>query len=76
MREVFGDFLPSLSHDTVVGWAVLSAYDPNTRPLLQRMRWASSPDHSDWHGLIPGLSDVPYLCRKFISDLIFKMNDD
>ena len=29
------------------------------RELLSEMYWASSPDHHDWHHLVPKASDIP-----------------
>ena len=75
LRARFGDALPRLSYETVIGWALTSAVAGTwSRRLLDGVEWASGPNHSDWMPLIPGPRDLPALLRKYASDLVAKLN--
>lgn len=75
LRSIFGDHLPEMGYDSVTSWSMLSADSRcEYRPILDGMKWASGPDHSDWSPLIPGLKDLKFLAKKLITDIIAKMN--
>ncbi|MBO4797750.1 MAG: HAD-IA family hydrolase [Candidatus Methanomethylophilaceae archaeon] len=75
MRSLFGDKLPKLGYSSVAGWSLLSALkESKYRHILDGVKWASGPDHSDWSSLVPVLGDVPFLLKKTASDFISKMN--
>ena len=75
LRSLFGDHLPEMSYDAVTGWSMLSADRRSAyRPILEGMKWASGPDHSDWSPLIPGLRDLKPLAKKLVTDVIARMN--
>lgn len=74
MESVFGVLRPRMSYAAVTDWALLAASNPQCRALLSDMMWASSPDHSDWHHLLPRPSDVPFMIKKMVCDLIVRMN--
>ena len=75
MKGMFGELQPALGYDDVTEWSMLSA-DPEGpyRCILDRIKWASAPDHSDWTPLIPELRDLPQMLKKTATDLISKMN--
>ncbi|MBO4568517.1 MAG: hypothetical protein J5674_00815, partial [Candidatus Methanomethylophilaceae archaeon] len=75
MKDVFGGLQPKLGYDEVTEWSLLSAErDGPYRCILDRIKWASSPDHSDWTPLLPDLRDIPFIAKKLATDLISKMN--
>jgi len=54
MRRIFGEHLPSFDYMDVNRWVMLStAKGTRYRELLSTIKWASSPDHSDWLPIIP-----------------------
>lgn len=76
VERIFGRMLPRMSYDSVAEWSMLSVADPSIRPLLDRMKWASSPNHSDWMHLVPRVSDVPKMVKKIGGDIISRLNRD
>ncbi len=75
MKGMFGELQPALGYDDVTEWSMLSAEPKGPyRGILDRIKWASAPDHSDWTPLIPELRDLPQMLKKTATDLISKMN--
>lgn len=74
IERVFGRMLPGMSYGSVAEWSMLSVSDPSIRPLLDRMRWASAPDHSDWMHLVPRTSDVPAMLKRIAADVVSRLN--
>ncbi len=75
LKSVFGDHLPEMDYDSVTNWSMLSADSRSVyRPILDGIKWASGPDHSDWSPLIPQLRDMKFLAKKLITDVIAKLN--
>ena len=74
IERVFGRMLPRMSYESVAEWSMLSISDPSIRPLLDRMKWASAPDHSDWMHLVPRTSDVPAMLKRIASDVVSRLN--
>ncbi len=75
LKSVFGENIPPLGYDSVTTWSMLSADSRSRyRPILDGIKWASGPDHSDWSPLIPGLRDIKFLAKKLITDIIAKLN--
>lgn len=74
IERVFGRMLPRMSYESAAEWSMLSISDPSIRPLLDRMKWASAPDHSDWMHLVPRTSDVPAMLKRIASDVVSRLN--
>ncbi len=72
---LFGGRLPPMGYDAVTSWSMLSADSScEFRPILDGVKWASGPDHSDWSPLVPGPKDIKFLAKKLITDVIAKLN--
>ncbi len=69
-KNVFGNLLPSLDSNTVNKWVLSLArrMDPEERSNLGKIKWASDPAHSEYHGLIFSPSDAPMLIRNKTRD--------
>ncbi len=65
-----------MGYEAVTEWSMLSA-DRRCpyRPILEKIRWAAGPDHSDWSPLIPELRDIRFLAKRLATDFISKMNE-
>ncbi len=75
LKSLFGDLIPPMSYDAVTDWSITSSDSRSPyRPILDGIKWASGPDHSDWSPLIPGLKDIKFLTKKLITDIIAKLN--
>ena len=69
-KNIFGDLLPSFDSDSVNKWIMTLArrMNPEERSTLGKIKWASDPAHSEYHGLIFSPSDALMLMRNKMRD--------
>lgn len=73
---IFNKRLPMTYYEDVLNWCLLSsAKGSRYRNLLKDIKWASSPDHSDWSPIIPWDS-TSFLLKQYTVDFLFKLDKE
>ncbi len=76
MKDIHRLGIPKMGYEAVTKWSMISADRMCPyRPVLDGIRWAAGPDHSDWSPLIPELKDIRFLAKRMATDFISKMNE-
>lgn len=70
VKSVFGDFIPTMKHDSVNKWILNLArfMSKEERKYLDKLDWASDPTHSEYHKLFFSPSDTPRFIVKEMKD--------
>ena len=70
LKSIFGTYFPSLRYDSIGKWTRSLARNMNgsERSELKKLKWASDPAHTEYHGLFFSPSDTSMLMRYKIRD--------
>lgn len=74
LKRVFKKHLPMMKYEDVLTWCILSSTKGSKyRDFLRDIKWASSPNHSDWSPIIPW-DDISNLLKRYAIDFLFKLD--
>jgi hypothetical protein len=72
---IFGDRIPEVSGETIAGWLkTLASSSRRSGDQFSEMRWSPDAEHRSYGGLIFGPSDIPYVLRRKVSSLLWKIH--